>query len=336
MIWRPHTHHNDLNAMHPTDSKDIYVIATFYQFKDVAHVETWQHHIQTVCTEQHIFGTILLSKEGINGTIAGTSDNINFVMSWLKQKTPFSEAECKFSSHHHLPFHRLKIRIKKEIVTMGREDVRPSHKTGIYVEAKEWNKLISDPDVLLIDTRNTYEIAIGQFQGAVNPKTQSFRQFPAWAETLAKANSSKEKPKIAMYCTGGIRCEKSTALMQSLGFETVYHLKGGILQYLEDVPETDSLWAGECFVFDNRVAVDHQLKKGHYEMCYACKMPLSPDDTQNMHYQPGISCRHCYDMTTKTQRDKFAERARQMKLAKQRQTTHLGSRASPPRKLTNK
>ena len=220
----------------------------------------------------------------------------------------------------------MKVRLKKEIVTMGQPKIKPSEQAGIYVAPDEWNQLISDPDVLVVDTRNSYETAIGKFRGATDPQTATFREFPAWAEALAERPATERPRKIAMYCTGGIRCEKSTALMKSIGFDEVYHLKGGILKYLEDTPEDDSLWEGECFVFDSRVSVDHHLQQGSYQLCHACKMPLSKDDMEAEQYVAGVSCPNCFEKTTEQQRARFAERARQIDLARKRGIQHIGVR----------
>jgi UPF0176 protein len=223
----------------------------------------------------------------------------------------------------------MKVRLKREIVTMGRPEVSPAKSTGTYVEPKDWNALISDPDVLLVDTRNVYETAIGMFDNAVDPMTTNFRDFPEWAADLAAQQDSAKPKKIAMYCTGGIRCEKASALMQDYGFDEVYHLKGGILKYLEDIPESDSKWQGECFVFDGRVAVDHDLNPGSYGMCHGCRMPLSQDDMQRPEYVEGISCHHCQHTQNPERAARFAERQKQIRLAKSRGEAHLG--ASPRR-----
>ena len=275
--------------------------------------------------------TLLIAPEGLNGTVAGRYDDINSFVLWLQTKTPFGGLEIKYAVHDEAPFHRMKVRLKREIVTMGEPDIRPSEQAGEYVEPEDWNKLISDPDVLVVDTRNSYETAIGQFRGATDPQTTTFREFPAWAKALADKPEEDRPQKIAMYCTGGIRCEKSTALMKSIGFEHVYHLKGGILKYLEDTPPADSLWEGECFVFDSRVSVDHDLNQGSYQLCHACKMPLSEEDMTSLHFQAGVSCPHCHDVTTPAQRERFAERARQIELARDRGTQHIGAKPSRPK-----
>src|SRR5690606_15378493 len=223
-----------------------------------------------------------------------------------------------------MPFYRSKVKLKKEIVTMGVEDIDPTHIVGTYVKPKDWNALISDPDVTLIDTRNHYEVQIGTFKGAIDPNTTSFREFPEYSKKHLDPAKNK---KVAMFCTGGIRCEKSTAYLKQQGFEEVYHLEGGILKYLEEVPEDESLWQGECFVFDNRVTVNHQLQKGHYDQCHACRMPITEEDKQHSHYTPGVSCHHCYDKTNEEQRERFREREKQMRLAKERGESHIGNDA---------
>ena len=308
-----------------------YVVAALYQFVSVDNCAGWQARLKDICQSRHLMGTLLIAPEGLNGTVAGRYDDINSFVLWLQTKTPFAGLEIKYAVHDEAPFHRMKVRLKREIVTMGEPDIRPSEQAGEYVEPEDWNKLISDPDVLVVDTRNSYETAIGQFRGATDPQTTTFREFPAWAKALADKPEEDRPQKIAMYCTGGIRCEKSTALMKSIGFEHVYHLKGGILKYLEDTPPADSLWEGECFVFDSRVSVDHELNQGSYQLCHACKMPLSEEDMTSPHFQAGVSCPHCHDVTTPAQRERFAERARQIELARDRGTQHIGAKPSRPK-----
>ncbi len=308
-----------------------YVVAALYQFLSVDDCADWQARLKNICQSRHLMGTLLIAPEGLNGTVAGRYDDINSFVLWLQTKTPFAGLEIKYAVHDEAPFHRMKVRLKREIVTMGEPDIRPSEQAGEYVEPEDWNKLISDPNVLVVDTRNSYETAIGQFRGATDPQTTTFREFPAWAKALADKPEEDRPQKIAMYCTGGIRCEKSTALMKSIGFEHVYHLKGGILKYLEDTPPADSLWDGECFVFDSRVSVDHDLNQGSYQLCHACKMPLSEEDMTSPHFQAGVSCPHCHDVTTPAQRERFAERARQIELARDRGTQHIGAKPSRPK-----
>lgn len=314
--------HYQMNKIPETNQ---FVVAALYQFIEVDDIAGWQEKLKDICTSCHLMGTLLIAKEGLNGTLSGRYDDMRRFLHWLETKTIFTGLELKFAVHEELPFHRMKVRLKREIVTMGTPDISPTKQAGTYIAPKDWNALISDPDVMVVDTRNDYEVAIGQFQGAVNPYTKTFREFPQWAETLAALPEEERPKKLAMYCTGGIRCEKSTSLMKSLGFDEVYHLKGGILQYLEDIEQSQSMWEGECFVFDSRVAVDHQLQRGQYELCHACKMPLNAREMQEDSYVSGISCPHCIDKTTPQQRARFAERARQIALARQRGTQHIGS-----------
>ena len=237
-----------------------FVVAALYQFISVEEVTGWQEKLRDICTSCQLMGTLLIADEGLNGTLSGRYDDMHRFLDWLLNKTIFTAPELKFAVHEKRPFHRMKVRLKKEIVTMGAEGISPTKQAGTYVAPQEWNALIADPDVMVVDTRNDYEVAIGQFQGAVNPLTKTFREFPQWAEELAALPEENRPKKLAMYCTGGIRCEKSTALMKNLGFEDVYHLKGGILKYLETMPQNQGLWEGDCFVFDYRVAVNHDLK----------------------------------------------------------------------------
>ena len=302
-----------------------FIVAALYKFVPLADLPDWQAKLSSLCQKAGLSGTLLLASEGLNGTVAGRRDGLVQLVAWLRDQPEFSDIEIKYALHEDCPFHRMKVRLKKEIVTMGRPDIEPARQAGTYIEPQDWNQLICEPGVLVVDTRNDYEIAIGQFAGAVNPHTSSFRDFPAFAEQLASLPEAERPKKIAMYCTGGIRCEKSTALMRQHGFDEVFHLKGGILKYFEEVAEKDSLWQGECFVFDERVAVNHRLEKGRYDMCHACRMPLSEQDRQSKAYQPGISCPHCIEKTSPSQRARFAERQKQMQLARQRGEQHIGT-----------
>ena len=302
-----------------------FVVAALYKFASLPDFEQLQPTIQRLCDNAGALGTILLAEEGINGTICAPEAGMTTIIEWLQAEPRFDGMSLKFSVTNEQAFLRMKVRLKKEIVTMGVPDIKPAEKTGTYVEPKDWNTLIADPDVMVIDTRNSYETAIGMFAGAVDPETTNFREFPGWAETLAHMDDASRPKKLAMYCTGGIRCEKASALMQDLGFEEVYHLKGGILKYLEDVPEARSTWQGECFVFDGRVAVDHDLKPGSYSMCHACRMPLSQDELTHPDYQDGISCHYCKSGQSPEQAERFAERQKQIRLARQRGETHLGT-----------
>ena len=302
-----------------------YVVAAMYKFVTLTDIASLQQTFVKLCTKHQALGTILLADEGINGTIAAPIDGMTAILNWLEANPRFDDISLKFSHSPTQPFLRMKVRLKREIVTMGRPEVCPAERTGTYVEPKDWNALISDPDVLVVDTRNVYETAIGMFDKAVDPMTTNFRDFPKWAATLAEQKNAAKPKKIAMYCTGGIRCEKASALMQDYGFDEVYHLKGGILKYLEDIPESDSKWQGECFVFDGRVAVDHDLNPGSYSMCHGCRMPLSQDDMQRPEYVEGICCHHCQHTQNPERTARFAERQKQIRLAKNRGEAHLGA-----------
>jgi UPF0176 protein len=267
-------------------------------------------------------GTLLLAREGINGTIAGSAEAIDVVIGHIRSLTGCAALEVKYSSAEAMPFHRMKVRLKKEIVTLGLPEVDPSRDVGRYVDPGEWNALIADPEVIVIDTRNDYEVAIGSFKGALDPKTKAFSEFPEWFR--AHRAEFGEKPKVAMFCTGGIRCEKSTAFLRAEGIEDVAHLKGGILKYLETVPPEASLWEGECFVFDERVAVGHGLAQGKHTLCRACRMPLSPQEVAADDYVEGVQCPHCAAERTDEQRARYAERQKQVALAEARGVSHIG------------
>jgi UPF0176 protein len=275
----------------------------------------------------HIKGTLLLAEEGINGTIAGLPQDIQQLLHFLRTdalfQQRFADLEHKESFADEHPFYRMKVKLKKEIVTLGVAGVSPTKKVGTYVKPEDWNALISDPDVILIDTRNDYEVDIGTFKGAIDPKTNTFREFPAY---VAQHFDTTKHKKVAMFCTGGIRCEKASSYMMDQGFEEVFHLQGGILKYLETVPEAESMWQGECFVFDQRVAVKHNLAVGEFDQCYACRHPLSPAEMQNAEYTPGISCPHCYNSLTEGKRARLTERQKQVILAKQRGEVHIGEK----------
>lgn len=305
-----------------------FTIAALYKFVDLPDFEALQAPIQQIADENDIKGILLLAREGINGTIAGSREGIDKMLAYLRRDVRLADLVHKESvSEDKAPFHRLRVRLKKEIVTMGQPNVNALN-AGIYVKPEDWNALISDPDVVVVDTRNDYEVGIGTFKGAINPHTESFRQFPDWVQEQSKSGGLLDKQKtkkVAMFCTGGIRCEKSTAYMKSQGFDEVYHLEGGILKYLETIPEDQSLWEGQCFVFDDRVSVGHQLIPGSYVQCRACRHPLSEEDTQSIHYVRGESCPYCYDKVTDEQRARFRERQKQVDLAKARAETHLGA-----------
>ncbi|TDR22629.1 rhodanese-related sulfurtransferase [Marinicella litoralis] len=301
------------------------VVTALYHFVRLENFKDLRQPLLDCMINHQVKGTLLLANEGINGTIAGTRSGIDAVLSWIRQDERLAGVDSKESYTNEMPFYRSKVKLKKEIVTMGVEGIDPKEVVGTYVKPEDWNDLISDPDVVLVDTRNDYEYNIGSFKNAINPNTETFREFPEYV----KQNLDPEKhKKVAMFCTGGIRCEKSTAYLKEQGFDQVYHLKGGILKYLEQVPKDETLWQGECFVFDNRVAVNHDLEKGQYDQCYACRYPITEEDKKSPHYEKGVSCHHCYDQTTAEQRAQFAEREKQMQLAKLRGETHIGMSAS--------
>jgi len=303
---------------------DQYVSCALYKFVTLPHYAALRGPLLKTMTDNQVFGTLLLASEGINGTVSGTREGVDCLLSWLAQQPGLDNIDSKESYHSEIPFYRTKVKLKKEIVTMGVEGIDPKQSVGTYVKPADWNALISDPDVLLVHTRNDYEVEIGTFANAVNPNTKTFREFPAWAEQNLDPSKTK---KIAMFCTGGIRCEKSTAYMKEQGFDEVYHLQGGILKYLEEVPKDQTLWQGECFVFDNRVAVDHDLKRGSYDQCHACRMPITEDEKRHQHYQEGLSCHHCFGTLDEEQQQRFGERQKQISLAKARGEEHIGNAA---------
>jgi len=299
-----------------------FVVSALYHFVALENYQALRQPLYNFMIENDIKGTLLLAQEGINGTVAGSKNSIEKLHAWLRSDERLKNLRTKESYDDSMPFYRTRVKLKKEIVTMGVEGIDPNHVVGTYVKAEDWNDLISDPEVAVIDTRNGYEVAIGTFRNAVNPETETFRQFPDYVKTNM---DPKKHKKVAMFCTGGIRCEKSTAYLKELGFEEVYHLQGGILKYLETVPEEETLWDGECFVFDNRVSVDHQLNKGTYDQCHACRLPITEKDKTSDKYVQGVSCPSCYDKKSKQQQLRFAERERQVQLAKSRGEQHLGS-----------
>ncbi len=287
------------------------VIAAFYKFVTLADCQERRQPLLNLCQQQQIKGTILLAAEGINGTIAGTRSSIDAVLNYLKTDPCFADLEHKESIATKSPFDRLKVRLKREIVTFGIPTINPSNLVGTYVKPQDWNQLIANPEVLVIDTRNQYEVEIGSFAGAIDPHTNSFTEFPEYVATNLDPQQHKQ---IAMFCTGGIRCEKATSYLLSQGFENVYHLQGGILKYLEEIPTTESQWKGECFVFDDRVAITHGLEPGTHKLCWGCGNPLSPTDLIAPHYEPGICCARCYSTITPAQRASRNERWRQLQL----------------------
>jgi len=300
------------------------VVCALYRFVTLDNYQEIQDPLLKVMQANNIKGTLLLANEGINGTVAGSRENIDALIAWLKSDPRLSNLTTKESFTPENPFYRTKVKLKKEIVTMGVEGIDPKRTAGSYVKPKDWNALISDPDVLLVDTRNDYEISIGTFKNAVDPKTTNFREFPQYVKDNLDPAVNK---KVAMFCTGGIRCEKSTAYLKEQGFDEVYHLEGGVLKYLEEVPQEESMWQGECFVFDNRVSVNHQLEKGQYDQCHGCRLPITEADKQSEKYQEGICCHQCHEHLTVEQKQRFAQREKQVSLAKQRGEIHIGNDA---------
>lgn len=301
------------------------VVCALYKFVSLPDFPQIRRPLLEILEHHRVKGTLLLAQEGINGTIAGSRESIDAILAWLKSDPRLAEFETKESYTDVQPFNRTKVKLKKEIVTMGVEGIDPNRAVGTYVNPKEWNKLIADPSVLVIDTRNDYEYQVGTFKNAINPNTGSFREFPQYVRDNLDPGRHK---KVAMFCTGGIRCEKSTAYLKEQGFDEVYHLRGGILKYLEDVPEEETLWQGECFVFDERVTVNHRLDKGRYDQCHACRLPITEADKASPMFVAGISCPHCHGKLTDQQKNRFAEREKQLKLAKQRGEAHIGSDAA--------
>lgn len=298
-----------------------FIVTALYQFTRIERPEAIRQPLLEQMLEHDIKGTLLLAREGINGTVAGSRTDIDSLMAWLKNDTRFRGLSYKESVCDAMPFARTKVKLKKEIVTMGVEHIDPNQVVGTYVEPRDWNTLIRDPDVVVIDTRNDYEVEVGTFNNAINPVISTFREFPAFVDEQL---DPVRTPKVAMFCTGGIRCEKSTAYLKERGFDEVYHLHGGILKYLEEVPEEDSEWIGECFVFDERVTVDHALRRGHYDQCHACRRPITDEDKKSIHFVSGVSCPHCHSETTTAQRERFKEREKQVRLAAGRHESHIG------------
>ena len=296
-------------------------VAAFYRFLDVDNPRGFRDALEAECRRAELLGTVLVANEGFNGTLAGDENAIRDVFQWIEATLDLpSPLEPRWTDASEAPFQKLRVKVKKEIVTLGRPDIRPHERTGVYVAPSDWNELIRRPDVTLIDTRNHYEVEVGTFPNAIDPGTDSFREFESFARQLAE--SDKDKP-LAMFCTGGIRCEKATALMLELGFDEVYHLRGGILEYLKQVPESDNLWDGECFVFDKRVAVDRDLAEGGYVQCHACRRPLSAADLESPHYREGVSCPRCVEELESERAERLEERRRQVALARERGERHI-------------
>jgi UPF0176 protein len=307
------------------ESPDPVTVAALYRFARFDDPASLQAPLEQACKAHHIRGTLLLAPEGINGTIAGTGDDIAAVLAEIRKLPDCADLDVKLSGAASMPFHRMKVRLKREIVTMGEPHIDPRASVGTYVDPMDWNALIADPETIVIDTRNDYEVAVGTFARAIDPQTATFRDFPAWFRAHRDSLLGKNKPRVAMFCTGGIRCEKSTAFLKQEGIEEVYHLKGGILKYLETVPEADSLWRGECFVFDQRVTIGHGLAQGHYALCHACRRPVTAEDRQSPLWEEGVSCPACHAERTEQQRASYRERQRQEALAAARGQQHIGA-----------
>ncbi len=291
----------------------MFTVAAFYKFADFPEFASYRSRLQAVCIESRVKGTILLASEGVNGTICGSASGIDTVLNTLREVPGFSNLKEKRSYASEMAFKRLKVRLKKEIVTIGLSDLDAANGAGTYVAPEEWNDLINEENVAVIDTRNDYEVAIGSFEKAIDPKTDSFREFPDWLKRFKQEHGTK---RLAMFCTGGIRCEKATAFARSIGFEEVYHLEGGILSYLEKIPAEESQWRGDCYVFDQRISVRHGLEEGNFDQCHACGLPVAPGEKESEHYIEGVSCNACWDTYSDEQKARFAERQRQYEQAK--------------------
>ena len=303
----------------------MFKVAALYKFFEIDNPLELQISLKKILKNYSIFGTILVGSEGINGTIAAKDKkNLSKALSYLKKLKGFKDLDIKFSDSQKNPFIRLKVKLKEEIVTIGDKSIDPSKSAGEYVNPEDWNSLLEEENILLIDTRNDYEYSIGTFKDSINPKTQKFRDFPKWLKNQDYTTEDKNSKKVAMFCTGGIRCEKASSLMKNEGFKRVYHLKGGILKYFESVSKEKSLWNGECFVFDDRVSVKHDLSVGDYDMCHGCRMPITETDKASQKYIRGVSCPNCYDQTTEEQKSRYSSRQKQVELAKQRNQKHIG------------
>ncbi|APW43344.1 rhodanese-related sulfurtransferase [Rhodoferax saidenbachensis] len=310
-----------------------FLTAAFYKFVELPDYQARKPALLAFCEAHHVKGMILLAQEGINSTIAGAPDDVHAVLAYLRSDPLLADLQHKESWSDKAPFYRMKVRLKKEIVTLNVPGISPTHMAGTYVKPADWNALISDPDVVVVDTRNDYEVEIGTFKGAVDPRIKSFSELPEWVAHYGPLHAGadpQKKPKVAMFCTGGIRCEKSTAYMRAQGYEEVYHLEGGILKYLETVPPENSLWQGECFVFDERVSVGHGLVPGHHGLCRACRQPLEDGATDSPLFEAGVSCPRCHAHTSETQKNSARERQRQWELAKERAQVHIGATLPKP------
>ena len=301
-------------------NENFFKVAAFYSFVELLNIERLQRLFIEFLEREDIKGTVLLAKEGVNGTVAGRSNSIDKFKDFLKLNDLYLSQNFKTSSCKNDPFPRLKVKLKNEIVSIGSKLADPTKAVGEYVQPEDWNSLISQDDVLVLDTRNTYEFSIGTFKNSIQPETTNFREFPEWLEAI----QINKNQKVAMFCTGGIRCEKASSLMKSKGFNNIYHLQGGILNYMEKVDEKDSMWDGECFVFDDRVALNHNLEVGSYDMCHGCRMPIADKDKLSKDYERGVSCPNCFNEKTPEQKKRYADRQKQVDLAKQRNQKHIG------------
>ena len=301
-----------------------YLVTALYKFVSLDNLPELQTTLKQFCLNHKIYGTLLIANEGINGTVAGSPESIEKFHKFLKSDSRFADIDHKESWANNPPFQRMKVRLKKEIVALGDDNVDPTKTVGQYVEAENWNDIINDPEVINIDTRNDYEYNIGSFEGALNPNTKTFKEFKDFVRN--NLDPKKDK-KVAMFCTGGIRCEKASSFMLNEGFETVYHLKGGILKYLENVPKSESKWDGDCFVFDDRVAVTHGLEMGSHTECHACRLPIKPEDMKKDSFELGVSCHHCIDETDEHFKSRMRERQKQIELAKARGEKHFSIEA---------
>ena len=302
----------------------MFKVAALYKFAQVAKPEDLQKKIKAKLKKLNIYGTILIGDEGLNGTISGKENDLIKALDFIKKIPGFSDLDIKHSASDINPFMRLKVKLKEEIVTIGDKSIDPLNQAGDYIEPSEWNDLIKDPNTIVVDTRNDYEYSIGTFKDAINPKTETFREFPQWVKKQKFSKQDKKNKNIAMFCTGGIRCEKASSFMKLDGFNKVYHLKGGILKYLEETPLNKSLWQGECFVFDDRVSVQHDLSEGTYDMCHGCRMPITENDKESEQYVRGVSCPNCFDNKTSKQVERYKNRQKQIDLAKSRNRKHIG------------
>jgi len=303
----------------------MYTVAALYKFSKILDPLELHKKIRIKLKALSIYGTILVANEGLNGTIsASNKEKLISALNFIKGIQGFDDLDIKYSTSQKNPFVRLKVKLKKEIVTMGDESIDPTMLVGEYVDPKDWNDLIEDKNTIIIDTRNNYEYSIGTFKNSINPETKKFKEFPKWIDKKEFTTHEKNNKNIAMFCTGGIRCEKASSLMKKEGFKNVYHLKGGILKYFETIPVDDSKWEGECFVFDDRVSVKHDLSEGTYDMCHGCRMPITEDDKKSKKYIRGVSCSSCFDTTTKEQKSRYMSRQKQVDLANKRNQKHIG------------